>query len=182
MAATLFIRPMHPKTAISPEPASVTRILAAGWVAQLKIHGHRAQIHIPADADESLVAYNRHGQKHRKELSEPLERELRRLFTPKKGWNVIDSEWLKGDDKIHVFDFVKKDDELLRKLTFPERWKLLPTNFISPHITVLKIIKDLPACLKVLQGNDERVEGLVFRSTKSAGFSDTSIVRCRKRA
>ena len=172
---------MHPKTAIRPDPAAISRILAAKWVGQLKIHGHRAQIHIPASASEAVIAYNRHGKKHKKALPGPMEKELRRIFGPNSGWNVIDAEWLKGEDKIFVFDLLKREGDVLRRLTFPERWKGLPRDFISPFVSVLPLIRDLSGCLKALQSNDPAVEGLVFKSMGTPGFSDTSIVRCRKR-
>lgn len=175
-----FIKAMHPKAAIRPEPTAITRILAANWVGQLKIHGHRAQIHIPANVAEPVIAYNRHGKKHKKALPQAVEKELRRIFSPDSGWNVIDTEWLKGEDKIYVFDFLKRDGELLRRLTFPDRWKSLPRDFISPFVSVLPLIRDLPGCLKALQSTDPNVEGLVFKSMGTPGFSDTSIVRCRK--
>ena len=175
-----FIKAMHPKTAIRPDPAAITRILAANWVGQLKIHGHRAQIHIPASVTEPVIVYNRHGKKHKKELPQPVEKELRRIFGPESGWNVLDAEWLKGDDKIYVFDFLKREGELLRRMTFPERWKNLPRNFISPFVSVLPLIRDLAGCLKALQSTEPSIEGLVFKSMGTPGFSDTSIVRCRK--
>jgi hypothetical protein len=44
----------------------------------------------------------------------------------------------------------------------------------------LPLITSLERCLEVLAGDDEDVEGLVFKS-KSPGFADTTIVRCRKK-
>ena len=63
-----------------------------------------------------------------------------------------------------------------------ERWKQLPRAFLSPHVTVLPLIPDLEGCLKAIRSSEPRVEGLVFKSTRTPGFSDTSIVRCRKRS
>ena len=73
---SLFMRPMHPKTEIRPTSEAIQKILAAGWVAQLKIHGHRAQIHIPSDSSEELIAYNRQGQVHKKALPPLMASEL----------------------------------------------------------------------------------------------------------
>lgn len=178
--ASMFIKAMHPKTAIRPDSVAIERILRAGWVGQLKIHGHRAQIHIPSDSDEIPIAYNRQGQKHRQELTGSMRKELLRLFRPSKGWNVIDAEWLKKEKKLFVFDFLKLDGEVLRSRTFPERWSLLPRHFLSPHVAVLPLLKDLPSCIKALESKREYIEGIVFKSTTSTGFSDTSIIRCRK--
>jgi ATP-dependent DNA ligase len=181
VASSPFIKAMHPKTEILPDSSAIGRILENGWVGQVKIHGHRAQIHIPSDPKESLTAYTRQGKKHAQALSPMMSRELFRLFRPSRGWNVIDAEWLKPEEKLFVFDFLKLDGEVLRNRTFPERWGLLPRAFISPHISVLPLLRDLPACTKILSSTEPHVEGLVFKSTKSTGFSDSSIVRCRKR-
>lgn len=176
-----FIRAMHPKSEILPEPMAITRILENGWVGQTKIHGHRAQIHVSANPKEDLIAYTRQGKRHKLTLAPKIVKELRRLFTPQKGWNVIDAEWLKPEGKIFVFDFLKKDGVSLRSLSFPERWEKLPRSFISPHVSVLPLLKDQASCNKILHSSDENIEGLVFKSMRSTGFSDSSIVRCRKR-
>ena len=180
VAASVFLRPMHPKTTILPRPDAIQRILAQGWVAQLKIHGHRAQVHVPAKESQPILIYNRQGNLHRKAVSEEMDSELRRLFTPDKGWNVLDAEWLKDEDRLFVFDFVKKDGVLLRTLAFPERFKLLPRNFISPRLSVLPLIPDLAGCLKALASPEPHIEGIVLKSKRTPGFSDTSIIRCRK--
>ncbi len=181
MPSSLFIKAMHPKSEISPDAQSIERVLKMGWVGQLKIHGHRAQIHIPSDPKEKPIAYNRQGRKHKLALPPSMVKELYRLFRPEKGWNVIDAEWLKPEEKLYVFDFLKKDGEIQRPKTFPERWALLPRAFLSPHIQVLPLFRDLPACLKAMATPGDHIEGLVFKSTSSTGFSDTSIVRCRRK-
>src|SRR4051794_23892636 len=89
LRSSLFIRPIHPKTEIRPTPESIRKIIDAGWLGQLKIHGHRAQIHIPADPHEEVLAYNRQGQLHKKEIPALLLSEIRRLFSPTAQWNVI---------------------------------------------------------------------------------------------
>jgi hypothetical protein len=180
-SSSRFIRPMHPKTSILPLPQSIQKVLESGWIGQLKIHGHRAQIHVPSDPRLDMIAFNRQGRRHRKELSDSMKSELRRLFQPRKGWNVIDAEWLKPDDKLYVFDFIKREGILLRHLTFPERWKLLPRAYLSPSMETLALIKDLDSCLKSLASRKIAVEGLVFKSTTTPGFLDTSIIRCRRR-
>jgi ATP-dependent DNA ligase len=179
LKSSLFIRPMHPKTEIRPTREAVEKILQAGWIGQLKIHGHRAQIHLSVDASDPILAYNRQGQLHSKEIPEKIVTELHRYFSPTTGWNVIDAEWLKDEDKVFVFDFIKKDGELLNRLTYSERWKLLPRAFISPHLQTLGIVTNLEQCLEVLQRREDRLEGLVFKSS-SPGFEDSSIIRCRQ--
>lgn len=175
------IRAMHPKTEIRPSAAAIGKILAEGWVGQLKIHGHRAQIHVPAAAEKVVIVYNRQGKPHKKALTPAMESEIRRLYTPQAGWNVIDAEWLKIEDKLFVFDFLRKDDALLTRLPYPERWKLLPRAFISPRISTLPLLESLEDCLKALESREEWVEGLVFKSRTTPGFEDTSIIRCRRR-
>jgi hypothetical protein len=174
-----FIRPMHPKSEIKADAPSVHKVLAAGWVGQMKVHGHRAQIHIPADASKRIVVFNRQGNEHKKALSEKILRELRRLFSPAKGWNVIDAEWLKDEEKIFVFDIIKHEGVLLQRLSFPERWKLLPRAYISPVFSTLPLLDTPEKCLKLLNRPPEHCEGLVFKSLSRRGFADSSIVRCR---
>lgn len=179
MASSAYIKAMHPKSGILPQPQAISRILAAGWVAQLKIHGHRCQIHVPADPKTPLVLFTRHGTLHKKIMPPKMVSEVRRLFTPEEGWNVIDTEWLKPEDKLFVFDFLKKDGKLLRDRTYPERWELLPRAYISRHVMTLPLLRDLTACLKVLSAPKPHMEGLVFKSLTRKGFHDSSIIRCR---
>ena len=181
MRSSLYIRAMHPKTEILPEPSAISNILSKGWIGQQKIHGHRAQIHISCDPKAPVVIYNRQGKRHAKLPTPSLVKELQRLFRPKKGWNAIDAEWLKPEKKIFIFDFLKFEDELLWRRTYPERFALLPRSFLSPHVTVLPLLRDLPSCLKVFHSDEPYNEGLVFKATASTGFSDTAIIRCRRR-
>lgn len=181
MSESVFIRAMHPKTEISPTLPAVTKILKAGWVGQMKIHGHRAQIHISADPKEKVVAYNRQGREHKMLLPDKIAGELRRIFEPKSGWTVIDAEWLKPEGKLFVFDLLKQNDQLLRKLSYGERFALLPRSYISPCVKTLPILSTPEKCMAVLATPDEYIEGLVFKSLNTKGFSDTAIVRCRKR-
>lgn len=178
---SLYIRAMHPKAEIRPEASAIERILSLCWVGQLKVHGHRAQIHVPADPDKKIVAYTRQGTKHKKEISPAMEKEIYRLFRPKKDWNVLDAEWVKEKDRLFVFDILKKEGQILRKMKYLDRWAMLPRDFISAHVTVLPLLKDLDSCMKALRSNKPHIEGLVFKSCTSTGFSDTSIIRCRKR-
>lgn len=180
MADSVFIKAMHPKAEIRPEALAIQKILKAGWVGQLKIHGHRAQIHISADAKKLPIAYNRQGQRHKLPIPPGMVKELRRLFTPETGWNVIDAEWLKPEKKLFVFDVLKLNNKVLRGLTYLERYDLLPRSFLSPHISVLPLLRDQAACLKAMATPGDHIEGLVFKSTTTTGFADSSIVRCRR--
>ncbi len=174
-----FIRPVHPKTQIAPVESAIKKVIDAGWWGQPKINGHRAQIHIPADARPCLV-YNRQGQLHKEQLTVGLEAELRRLFSPTKDWNTIDAEWMKSDQKIFVFDFLKKDGVLLDQMSFSERYDLIPKLYLSPGISTLPVLKTTEKCMQFLSTRcAEHLEGLVFRAAHSRGFSDGSIVRCR---
>lgn len=181
MSQSVFIRAMHPKTEISPTLPAIEKILNAGWVGQIKIHGHRAQIHMSADPTEDVVAYNRQGRPHKMLLPDKMAAELRRIFEPQKGWTVIDAEWLKPEGKLFVFDILKKDDVLLRRMSYGERYKLLPRSFISPHVKTLPLVTSAAKCMDILATSEAHIEGLVFKSLNTKGFADTSIVRCRKR-
>jgi ATP-dependent DNA ligase len=176
-----FIKAMHPKTEISPTEAAVSKILSAGWAGQLKIHGHRAQIHISSDPEQDILAFNRQGRLHKMLLPEKIGNELRRILNLSEGWTVIDAEWLKPKNKLFIFDILKHNGELLRKLSYGERHKLLPRSYISPHIKTLPLLTTPAKCMEVLSGDEDDVEGLVFKSLTTRGFEDTSIVRCRKR-
>ncbi|MBX3020100.1 MAG: hypothetical protein KF799_00360 [Bdellovibrionales bacterium] len=180
MPPSVYIKAMHPKTEISPTLPAVEKLLKAGWAGQMKIHGHRAQIHLPADPKLEVIAYNRQGRPHKKLLPEEIVEELRRLIQPQKGWTVIDCEWLKPENKLFLFDILKDSDENLRRLTYAERYELLPRAYISPYIQTLPLLTSPRKCMDVLTSDDEHSEGLVFKSLNSKGFEDTSIVRCRK--
>jgi hypothetical protein len=147
----------------------------------MKVHGHRAQIHLHADKKVQPLAFNRQGALHKLALPPEITSELRRLFQPEMGWMAIDGEWLKPREHFYLFDFLKKDGKELDTLTYPERYALLPRDFISPKITLLPLLGTVEKCLKVLRQDEEHVEGLVFKSLSTPGFSDTSVLRCRKR-
>ena len=183
MQPSKYIRAPHPKTNIRPTVEAIKGALKHGWVAQKKIHGHRAQIHVPATPDNPLLIFNRQGKLHKRPILPALGRELRRIFTPAQAWNVIDGEWIKrdgGNDHIYVFDFLRREGTLLTDCTFPDRFALLPRVFGSEMVTTLPILTTVSDCMTVLAEEEEQIEGLIFRSTTTKGFSDTSIIRCRK--
>lgn len=184
VALSKFIRPIHPKTEILPNAQTIGRLLRSGWVGQLKIHGHRVQIHLPDDPAIPPIFYTRHGGLHKLKPSKAMVSEIFRVFGPVKGkgWTVIDGEWLKPKKKIFVFDLLKKEGELLHKLTYEQRFALLPKRYLSPHLQSLPLLKSLESCLEGLEDSNPIIEGLVFRALKTPGFKDTSIVRCRKQS
>lgn len=174
-----FIKPIHPKTMIAPEETAIKKVMAAGWWGQPKIHGHRAQIHIPSDGSPCLV-YNRHGKLHREKLTPAMDSELHRIFGPSKDWNVIDAEWMKPEEKVFVFDFLKHEGTVLDDLSFSERYDLIPKLYVSPFVSTVPVFKTLDRCLSYLSSDlPAFIEGLVFRASLSRGFSDSTIVRCR---
>jgi hypothetical protein len=175
------IRPIHPKTEIASTRVSIENILSLSWWGQAKIHGHRAQIHIPSRESEDLVIFNRQGQPHRKILPPDVAQEVFRIFRPKTGWNVLDAEWLKADDRLFVFDMLKREDRILDSMSYGERYALLPRVYSSPKIVTLPPLKTVEQCLAVLADPKDYVEGLIFRSPHTVGFVDSGIVRCRKK-
>ncbi len=175
------IRPIHPKTEIAPNRGAIEQILSLGWWGQTKIHGHRAQVHIPSDPQQELVFFNRMGQRHSKVLASDVSDELSRIFRPKSGWNVIDAEWLKSEDRFFVFDLLKREDKILDSLSYGERYALLPRVYVSPKIVTLPPLKTIDQCMAVLADPSAHIEGLIFRSVATTGFLDNGIVRCRKR-
>lgn len=175
-----YIRAMHPKKGIRPSPEVISKILRSGWVAQKKINGHRAQIHLLAGAPEGTVVYNRQGRPHKIPLPEKTIGELFRIFKPAAGWTVLDGEWIKKINRVYIFDLLKKDGETLRNLTYEQRHALLPRDYISPFVRTLPILRTLETCLLALEQPDDSVEGLVFKSPTRKGFEDSSIIRCRK--
>lgn len=181
MKGSPFLKTMHPKSEIRPAAGAIERILRMGWVGQKKVHGHRVQIHVSADPKEPLKLFNRHGKFHKAELPPAAIKEVRRLLTPAKDWNVVEAEWLKGDDKLFLFDFIREEGRVLRDLPYLARWEKLPRTYVSPHVRTLPVLKTAAKCLEVLGEADVDSEGLVFKSG-ARGFSDTSIVRCRKPA
>jgi ATP-dependent DNA ligase len=177
---SLFIRPIHPKTEIKPDPSLIKKILSEGWWAQKKIHGHRAQIHLSSNPADGVLAYNRQGRLHAIKLSKEIEDELRRLLPLKSGWSAVDAEWVKPQNKLYLFDVLKLNGQMLNTMTYEERYQMLPQVYVSQYVETLPIISQVAKCLEIMESTEPLIEGLVFKSRKSRGFSDSSIVRCRK--
>lgn len=173
-----FIRAIHPKSAIPPERAAIKKLLDAGWWGQVKINGHRTQVHIPCDSSLPLFAYTRQGTLHKKKFSPLMAKDLRRLFTPQTGWTVIDAEWHKSTERLYVFDMLRFNGKPLDSYTYKERYDLLPRVYASETIETLPLLKTAEQCMDLLSSRDERIEGLVFKFPSTEGFDDTLIIRC----
>lgn len=178
-APSHFIHSMHPKTEILPDPATIRRILDRGWWGQVKMNGHRAQFHISNDSQQEIISYNRTGGRHARPLPAEVSADLRRIFGSPDGWNAIDAEWVKAEQKIYVFDYLKFHGKILMTNTYEERHSMLPRLYKSEFIETLPVLTTVDQCLKVIDNPANRVEGLVFKSRHSVGFEDTSIIRCR---
>jgi ATP-dependent DNA ligase len=175
-----FIAAPHPKTIVAPTRPAMQKVLDAGWWGQMKIHGHRAQIHIAADESLPPIAYTRQGRPHTVPLPKEFLSELRRLLAPKNGYSAVDAEWLKPAGKLYLFDYLKHNGQVLSAYTYAERYQLLPRVYRSSCIETLPILRSAEECLEVLARSEPWVEGLVFKSPTTVGFRDSAIVRCRK--
>lgn len=171
-----FVRVYHPKKSIKPQRDAIARILTSGWCAQPKADGHQAQVHID---EEDVVAWTRHGSKHTVPLPAEIKVELRRLFPV---GTVVLGEWLKGEQRLCVFDLVAFAGEKLDREGFEarhERVRSIFTRFMGmQHVTFLDRTNDPETAWMWLQ--NEAFEGIVLRSCNTPGFADTSIVRCRR--
>ena len=182
MRASAFIKTAHPKKEIKVDISAFRRILEEGWWGQCKIHGHRAQIHLSANPAEKCLAFNRHDQLHAKELDTEIITELRRILDLQKGWSAIEAEWLKPEKKLFLFDYIKANDVILATLGYEERYQLLPRAYLSPHIATLAVLRTAEDCMAVIRDPAAHIEGLLFKSRFSQGFSNHSMIRCRKSA
>ncbi|SMF05270.1 hypothetical protein [Pseudobacteriovorax antillogorgiicola] len=174
-----YIRSPHPKTTMRPDQGAFQRVLDRGWIAQYKIHGHRAQCHLSANTSDPVLVYNRQGKLHKKELPDVLCQELRRLFAPQDGWTVIEGEWLKGQDKIFLFDILRKDGQLLNHLSYGDRYEFLPRVYQSDNVETLGIWRSAAQCFSLIEEAPPYVEGFVLKAWSTKGFHDTSVIRCR---
>ena len=174
-----FLQAQHPKSSVEPTRTSVEKMLGAGYLAQRKVNGHRAQIHISADG--RLVAFTRSGTKHTRNFTQATTEHLVTNFKPDKGWTILDAEWQKQEDKVYLFDLLQVGSELFSNKSFEERYTMLRDQFtIGPGVGFLVLLKDVASCLSMLGDPSPFTEGLVWRLVKSPGFHDSSILRCRK--
>ncbi len=180
-AESAYIKTGHPKTEISSDRVSFENILKQGWWGQAKIHGHRAQIHLSADSQEPSLVYNRHGKLHARRLDVEIEDELRRIIPLKLAWSAIEAEWLKNEKKIYIFDFIKMNGRILSTLSYQERYEMIPRIYQSEFVSTLSVLRRGTECLQVFSDPDPKIEGLIFKSSQSIGFSDSALIRCRKK-
>jgi ATP-dependent DNA ligase len=175
-----FLKTGHPEKEIRADVQTFRRILEEGWWGQAKIHGHRAQIHISAAVEDSCLVFNRHGRLHAKLLDPEIVAELRRILSPQSDWSTIEAEWLKSERKLFLFDYIKKDGKVLSSLNYEERYQLLPRLYLSPFVSTLAILRTAEECMEIMKDPSPHIEGLMFKSRHSKGFSDFSMIRCRK--
>jgi ATP-dependent DNA ligase len=173
----VFISLQHPKNNIPSDKESVAKMIAAGWWGQKKINGYRCQIHITNKG--KMTFYTRQGNEHTRPVSEEIKETLENLI-PAKGINVFDAEWQSQLNKMFMFDIYRQEGQLLKKLTFEERYQLLRAEFgfLSPRVEFLPVYKRVSDCMRVLGKDDDKTEGLVFRYPKTPGWQNASIMRC----
>jgi ATP-dependent DNA ligase len=170
-----FIRPIHPKTSILPTREAIAKVLSNGWVAQAKINGRRNQLHVGSDG--SLRAFTRQGTPHTLMMPKGLKDDLIDVLRPAEGTNVVDSEWYTQTNEVFTFDMLAKDGVVLQSLRYDERHALLPATAGRVHLLPFL---DLEQAVTLIETGDEVIEGIVLKSPSSTGFSDTSVIRCRR--
>jgi len=176
-----FIKPQHPKSTLLPEPYAIRRVLSRGWIGQPKINGARLQIHISETG--GTVRYTRQGTEHTKQMPEFLIEHLLVGFKIKGGDTVLDCEWERFKDKIHLFDLLKVGGVSTAKQTYRERYEMLRILFqqlSSLNVFLLPLFTTRKECLDYINQDDESIEGLVFKAMDTKGWRDTGIIRCRK--
>jgi len=172
----VFIRLQHPKANVPPDKESVEELLRMGWFGQKKINGFRCQTHITSKGKMSF--YTRQGRLHTRQVTDEIKETLEHLIH-ETGINVFDAEWQIQLNKLFIFDIYKQEGQLLRKLNYAERHKVLREYaFLGPHIEFLSVYKTTQACMRVLGKDEPYLEGLVFRFPKDFGWQNSSIMRC----
>lgn len=178
-----FIEPQHPKTSMMPDPYAIRRVLNRGWIGQPKINGARSQIHISPDGD--VLNYTRQGTLHTVRLPDFIKDQLSRAFALNNGWTVIDCEWERYKDRLHLFDLLQVDGIRCNRDTYRERYKnlklLFETKIASLNIFLLPVFETREQCLECYYSEDPAIEGLVFKSMNTKGWPNTAIVRCRNK-
>lgn len=168
----MFIKTYHPKKSMHPNLETIQKILKAGWIAQAKMDGYRSQIHI---TETGIMNYTRQGQLHTRQIPIEIVDRLRELFSC--GMAVI-GEWVAYEKKLYLFDCIKKDNQVLDKLTYAERYALLPQGIEDGAVDTLPIIDHEKQAFEVLM--DPQTEGLVFKNPDRKGFDSNAIIRCRR--
>jgi ATP-dependent DNA ligase len=175
-----YIKTQHPIGTILPTNQNVILWMTEKkWIAQAKINGRKAQIHI---SNNNVIFYTRQGNLHSAHISQELKDSIIKWFSSEKE-TVIEAEFIPQQQKIFVFDLVVDNGELLRNITYPERHELLTKNkpdILGKNIQILPILSSVISAQKLLLENNPIIEGLVFKSQIGIGFSDNFIIRCRK--
>jgi len=122
-----------------------------------------------------VTAYTRQGSRHTTPLPQNVIDRIREHLKP----GVYDGEWLRGRDRIYLFDVLYWDKSSLTNLNYTERYILLP-NLVTPELVTLPLLKTLTACQRILQQPEDEIEGLVFRLPTARGWPDSAIIRCRR--
>lgn len=175
-----FVPPQQAKKKIKWTAEVIRRLYALGWISHATTVGKRAQIHVPRL--DCIQCFTTTGHLHAKQPPEKVDEALHEWFGPPQGClaSILDCEWNAADSKLFIFDAIKLDGKSLRDLTFEQRHALLFRDFIHPNIKVLPIIKSPTQAIKVLQGADPTIQGLIFRSSISTGWPASGILRCPK--
>jgi ATP-dependent DNA ligase len=172
-----YIRAAHPTSSISPKADAITRIMASGWVAQAKVNGRRAQIHVSPDG--KLKAYTRQGTLHTMALPLDTKQALVELLRSDAGDRVADAEWHTQTGRVFLFDLLADKGEVLSGLTYSQRNALLPLRTEGP-VDVLPYLTLCDAVAMASGAFDAKfIEGIVLKSPSSRGFADTTVIRCR---
>jgi ATP-dependent DNA ligase len=176
----MFIEPQHPKGELPPKKEDISNLIRWGWWGQKKVNGYRCQIHISSEGE--VKYFTRQGTAHTRTIPETIKEQLTRHLTPSHGYNVLDAEWQRQQEKIYLFDVLKLEDKLLDRQTFEERHQILRKDlfFIEPNINFLPVYKSVHQCMQVLAKNEDWIEGLVFKLPGNKGWKNDAIIRCRK--
>jgi len=167
-----YIPTYHPKHSVPPTPTCVAAALSRpGWIAQEKIDGWRAQVHV---GETRINAFTRIGNP----LALPLrlQQELRAELAP---GQVVEGEWVSMLGRLYLFDMIAVGGEVLRRDTYLERYARLP-SFRGDLVVTLPILESIEQVMAVLSAEDDLIEGVVFKDSLYRGFSDTSVQRCRR--
>lgn len=171
MGLPMFIKTYHPKQSMEPSLESILKVLRMGWITQAKMNGFRAQVHI---TQAGVANYTRFGSLHTRPLPQAIVEALLALFPL---GTVVMGEWVQAEGKLYLFDFLKKDGQVLSRLTYAERYNLLPQG-TAGAVETLPIIVDADEAFAALM--NEKTEGLVFKNPSRVGFDSNAIIRCRR--
>jgi hypothetical protein len=164
-----FIRTQHPKASIEFRPELIQSMLASGWIGQPKFNGFKVQSHV---VGRSVHSFSRTGKIV--VLSKDINSAILDCYSD--GFS-FEGEHRPQANKLCVFDCVKTpEDGVLKNLAYVDRHSRLGVTMI-PFLLVAPVLTEMDR-LEYWYNHPE-TEGLVFKSG-TPGFSDTSIIRCRR--